>query len=117
MAKTCNFYLDKGSDFQGFIQITGINNLPIDISRFDFTSQMVFIRNCRFKVDIKVTKYKPKDGIICLTIPYDQTDKLPVGDWRYDIEMYYKNIAPQCNKRSRILQGTIVVVPQVTTVW
>ena len=117
MAKTCNLYIDKGSDFDAHVQICGVNNKPVDISNFHFSCQAMFVMNPRIKVNVECCLVQPECGYLHLHIPYYNTEKMPAGDWRYDIEMSYANMPAETNKRLKVLNGLLVVTDEVTTSW
>ena len=115
MAKSCNLFLDKGADFDAYIQIVGVNNCPVDVSKFRFACQAHLIMNPRIKVDIRALPDPNRIGIVNLHIPFMTTDTMPNGDQMYDVEMSYKDVCPELNKRFKVLTGKIIVNEQVTT--
>lgn len=117
MAKTCNLYIDKGSDFDAHIQICGVNNKPVDISDFHFSCQAMFVMNPRIKVNIECCLVQPECGYLHLHIPHYNTERMPAGDWKYDVEMCYANIPAENNRRLKVLNGLLVVTDEVTTSW
>lgn len=117
MSKTCNLFLDKGSDFDAHIQILGVNNKPVNVTGFHFSCQAMFINNPRIKVNVDCFTTNASDGYIHLHIPYRHTERMPAGDWRYDVEMTYADRPPENNRRFKVLRGIIVVTDEVTTCW
>lgn len=115
MSKTSTLFLDKGSDFDAHVQICGINNQPIDISNFAFACQMRLIRNPKIKLDVECNVIKPCCGYLNIHIPFYNTQRIPAGDYMYDIQMTYKNRPCGQNRRLKVLGGRIVVTDQVTT--
>ena len=104
MSAQCNLYLDKGADFNATIIITGINNCPVCINNWKFDCQAQLIYNPKIKVDIVA---EPDERI--------GTERMPTGNWQYDIEMSYKNHPAEVNKKLRVLSGKIVVNENITT--
>ncbi len=117
MSAICNLYLDKGADFNAAVIITGINNKPVCINNWKFTSQASLIFNPKIKVDILATADPDHKGILHLYIPYKCTETMPTGNWQYDIEMSYKDYPPDVNKRIRVLSGKIIVNDNISTCW
>ena len=112
MSKTVNFYLDKGADFSVIVQLIGINRQPLDITGMEFASKAKFMMKDRLKVTIQCIVERPTEGMVRLYIPYSDTERMPVGDWLYDIEMTYPK-----NRRLRLLQGKLTVTDEATTDW
>ena len=117
MSNVADFYIDKGSDFNGVIRINGINNLPVCLEGWRFVCQASLVRNSNVKINIDVDKDPSHKGVIILRLPYYETDKIPAGTWRYDVEMTYESLALPANKRLRVVSGKLIVSDQVTTAW
>ena len=112
MSKTVNLYLDKGADFSVIVQIIGIGRRPIDLHDMEFASKAKFMMRESMKVAIQCIVERPSEGLLRLYIPYSKTERMPVGDWLYDIEMTYPK-----NRRLRLLQGKLTVTEEATTDW
>lgn len=112
-----NFYIDKGADFNGLVQINGVNNSPVCLDGWRFICQAQLTRNPKIKINVTVQKDPSHKGIIFLQIPYSQTSKMPTGTWEYDVEMTYESLALPANKRLRVVSGKFVVSDNVTTGW
>lgn len=117
MANVADFYINRGSDFNGLVQINGVNNSPMCLDGWRFVCQASLVRNPKIKININIQKDPSHKGIIVLNIPYGQTDKMPTGTWKYDVEMTYESLALPSNKRLRVVSGKLVVSDQVTTGW
>lgn len=111
-ANHANFYIDKGADFTALVQLVGINRCPLDLTDMRFASQARFPINERFRVPLRCRVECPRDGILRLHIPYGETERMPPGDWLYDVEMTYPG-----NRRMRILQGRLTVTDESTLGW
>lgn len=117
MSSVANFYLDKGADFNGVIQINGVNNSPVCLNGWRFICQASLVRNPKVKINISTQLDRSHKGIVILQIPYHETEKLPAGTWKYDVEMTYDSLAIPANKRMRVISGNIIVNDNVTTGW
>lgn len=117
MSSVANFYVDKGADFNGLIQINGVNNTPVCIDNWRFVCQASLVRKPDVKINLTVQKDPNHKGIIYIQIPYIVTETLPCGTWKYDVEMTYESLALPANKRLRVVSGTLVVSDNVTTGW
>lgn len=115
MSTVADFYLDKGADFNAYIRIDGINNLPVCLEGWRFVCQTSLARNPSIKVNVNVDKDPSHKGVIVLRIPFCVTSKMPCGTWRYDVEMTYENVAVEKNKRLRVVSGKILVDDNITT--
>jgi hypothetical protein len=117
MNNVADFYLDQGADFNGIVQIKGINNQPVCLHGWHFACQAKYAKNPKIKIDIHPEIDPVHKGILVLRIPYFDTDKMPPGTWLYDIEMCYDDLHVPVNKRMRVVSGKIIVSGQVTTSW
>lgn len=115
MSAQCNLYLDKGADFNATVVITGINNCPVCIHNWKFDCQAQLIYNPKIKVDVVAEPDPRIKGALNLYIPAHGTERMPTGNWQYDIEMSYKNHPAEVNKKLRVLSGKIVVNENITT--
>ena len=112
MAKFCNLFLDKGADLSVVVQLIGINRQPIDISDMSFACMAKFMMKESVKVNINCVIEDARTGYLRLYLPYHITEKMPLGDWLYDIEMTDK-----ANRRTRVLQGKLAVNDETTVSW
>lgn len=117
MSNVADFYIDKGADFNGYVRINGVNNLPVCLDGWRFVCQAALVRNSSIKINITVDKDPNHKGVIVLRLPYDQTEKIPIGTWRYDVEMTYESLALPTNKRLRVVSGKLIVSDNITTAW
>ncbi len=115
MSAQCNLYLDKGADFYATVIITGINNAPVCVHNWKFISQAQLIYNPKIKIDIVAQPDERIKGAVNLYIPAHGTERMPTGNWQYDIEMTYKKWPPEVNKKIRVLSGKLVVNENITT--
>ena len=111
MSKVCNLFIEKGSDFLVNVRVTGYNQQPLDLTGMTFKSQAKFLNDEYTKIDLKCDVDYPESGWFRLHLPYCLSEKMPVGEWHYDVEMSFN-----CGRRRlRILMGHITVTDQVTS--
>lgn len=109
MSKVCNLFLEKGSDFLVNILCVGINHEPLDLTGMCFRAEMVFVDNSEIRQVLECESDFPQTGWLRLSLPYHETESLPVGQWHYDIECTYNE-----KRRLRVLSGHLTVSDNVT---
>lgn len=109
MALNTIFYLDKGADFRGDVDICGINNKPVCIHNWTFDCELAQVWDRRIKLKIRCNPDPKIKGRLHLFIPYTETEKMRPGDWMFEINMIHANRPVVGNRRLRVLSGKIVV--------
>jgi len=112
MTTNCNFYLDKGSDFIGNLEILGSNNAPVCVKNWKFRAVARFMFNPKIKVKIACTLQdhdNSEHNIISLFIPNVITRTMPLGTWEYEITMSYSDLPESNNRNLAVLTGKLYV--------
>lgn len=117
MTNTVDFYLDKGTDFDGVVQITGINNLPVCLEDWDFECRASNARDPRKTINIDVLTDPIRKGLVVITIPHKITASIDSGTWVYKLVMFYKDYDIATTKRLEVARGKIIVNDSYQAIW
>lgn len=103
---------EQGADFRREFTWKDSDGVAIDLA--GCTMKMQVRKNVNSTVLIELTTENGRitvgaDGIFNLFIAADDTELLPAGSYLYDLKMTNEEGAV-----TRVLQGTFVVVPQIT---
>jgi hypothetical protein len=111
MAAYTELYLDQGATFNNVINLTDdVTNAPINVSGYIVTSQL---RRSYYSVNVTATITctitDAANGEVTLSMPANTTANIPANRYLFDVKVVDVN-----NVTSRIMEGTITVLPQVT---
>jgi len=108
MSKTCDFFLEKGSEFLATVHLVGVNNqdLPVEDCRFFCFAQNLM--NEKENIKIECLTERAYQGEIVLYMPACETIKLSSGIWEYNLDMVFEE-----NRRIRILLGHLNVMEDI----
>jgi len=106
MAVKTNLVIDQGADFNSSFTFTDESDEPIDFTAFTANSQIrkTYTSSTAYNFQISLTN----NGIITLSMNSATTSNLSAGRYVYDLEVESSGV------RSRLVEGTVIVTPQVT---
>jgi len=106
MAVKTNLVIDQGADFNSSFTFTDESDEPIDFTSYTANAQIrkTYSSSTAYNFQISLAN----NGTITLAMNSASTSSLSAGRYVYDLEVEYSGI------RSRLVEGTITVTPQVT---
>jgi tartrate dehydratase alpha subunit/fumarate hydratase class I-like protein len=111
MALQQNLYIDQGADFTTVLTLTNAAGTgPLNLTGSTFACQMRKNHTSSTAVTISVSIQDALEGEIVLNLDDSITTGIKAGRYVYDIEMLMAGV------KSRIVEGLIIVSPQVTQV-
>jgi hypothetical protein len=103
-------FLEQGSTFNTNITLDDINGVPYDLTGVTAKSQ---IRKSYYSAnttaDFSVSINIPTSGVILLSLAANTTANIAAGRYVYDVA-----IKDTANTVTRVLEGIVNVIPQVT---
>jgi hypothetical protein len=103
-------FLEQGTTFTTNVTLDDINGVPYDLTGVTAKSQ---IRKSYYSAnttaEFTVTIYSPNTGIILLSLTAPVTSNIVAGRYVYDVA-----IKDTANTVTRVLEGIVNVIPQVT---
>lgn len=108
MAAFTTLYLDQGSDFTANIDILQDDGTPFDLTGANVIAQM---RRSYYSVSgysFRANVANVQTGVVTLSLPGDTSANIRAGRYVFDI------LVAQYNSNTRVLEGTVVVYPQVS---
>ena len=111
MATISNIYLDQGADYSSTITLTGSNNTPLDLSDYEVDSQMRKSYSSSQYYTFTCIVIDALEGKIRLQMPAATSENIKPGRWLYDIEITHPSAG-----RKRVVEGVVIVTPQITRV-
>jgi hypothetical protein len=110
MALQKNLTLDQGADYSVRLEISTSNGSPLDVETYNVKSQMRHsYYSANAVAEFSSTKEDSANGIIILSLTNEQTTLISPGRYYYDVII--KN---QSNVITRVLEGSMSVLPSVT---
>jgi len=106
VATKINIVIDQGSTFNTEITVLDENDTLIDFSAYTANSQIrkSYSSSTYYNFDVSGSN----SGVLTLSMNAATTNTIPAGRYVYDVEVETSGI------RSRIVEGIVVVTPQVT---
>jgi hypothetical protein len=107
MAQKVNIVLDQGTTFNTTYSFLDYSNSPIDFTSYTANSQMrkSYTSSNAYTFSVGLGS----DGIITLSMNSATTNSITAGRYLYDLEVEDLN-----GVRSRLVEGIVVVTPQIT---
>lgn len=103
-------FLEQGTDFLTTITLDDVNGVPYDLTDIQAKSQ---IRKSYYSTNptanFTITISAPTSGRIVLQLPNATTSNIAAGRYVYDVI-----IKDSANTVTRVLEGIVNVIPQVT---
>lgn len=106
MATKLNIVIDQGSTFNSEITVLDDNDEPVDFTNYTTNSQMR--KSFSSSTSYAFTVVGSNTGVITLSMNAATTNAISAGRYVYDVEVESSGI------RSRLIEGIVVVSPQVT---
>lgn len=104
-----NILIQKGSTFHKQIVLRDDNSLPIDLTGSTIMGQIRETIDAATSIPFTVVVPTPTNGTFTLTIPDETTAGITYAKGVYDLEIHYPD-----NTVDRLLQGNVVIDPEVT---
>lgn len=106
MAQKINLILDQGTTFNTSFSIVDVDDAAIDFSSYTANAQM---RKSYYSSNgYTFTVAMDNTGLVTLSMSSNTTTDITAGRYVYDVEVEKEGI------RSRIVEGIVIVTPQVT---
>ena len=109
MATLANLYIDAGTDYSTNVSISLDGFSALNLTGYTIKSQMRKSYSSSLAFDFTATVFNAILGKIKIEMSSIQTSSIPAGRWLYDIE-----ITSPDNKKSRVVEGIVIVTPQIT---
>jgi hypothetical protein len=111
MSNKSNLVIDQGTSFEAYIDLTDMNDDPINVAAYTANAQMRrwYSSSNTAAVFIANTSIEPANGVIKLSLTASQTANLDHGRYVYDV-----TIINSANTITRVLEGIVTVTPRVT---
>jgi uncharacterized protein YbcV (DUF1398 family) len=111
MSAFVELYIDQGSSFTNVINLTDdITNAAINTSGYTVTSQLrrsYYSANATANITCSITN--SSNGEITMTLTAGETANIKSGRYVFDVK-----VNDNANTISRVLEGIITVLPQVS---
>jgi len=103
-------FLEQGSDFNTSINLDDVNGLPFDLTGVTAKSQVrKSYYSANATAEFAITINEPETGVILLSLNSANTANISAGRYVYDVVIKDGN-----NSKTRVLEGIVNVLPQVT---
>jgi len=103
-------FLEQGSTFTTNITLDDIDGVPFDLTNVTAKSQVrKSYYSANTTAEFVVTINTPTSGVILLTLSAPTTANIAAGRYVYDVA-----IKDTANTVTRVLEGIVNVIPQVT---
>lgn len=111
MAAYVELFMDQGTTFSNIINLTDdVTNTPINVYGYTVTSQMRrSFYSANISANIVCTVTNASNGEITMTMTPANTANIKPGRYVFDVKT-----TTSTNIVSRVLEGMIIVTPQVT---
>ena len=111
MAAYVELFMDQGTTFNNIINLTDdITNTPINVYGYTVTSQMRrSFYSANVSANITCTVTNSSNGEITMTMTAANTANIKPGRYVFDVKT-----VDLLNVVNRVLEGIIIVTPQVT---
>ncbi len=108
MAIKANLVVDQGSTFVTTLNLTDVNDIPLDLTLYTGSSQIRKHYTSSNSVSFTVAT-GGNTGVITLSLTANATSNLSAGRYMYDVE-----IADSSNSITRVVEGIVTVTPNIT---
>lgn len=110
MASISNLYIDAGATYSNIITVTSSNGQPLNLTGYTVASQMRKSYGSSTAYPFTSSVYNA-NGQIRLQLTPQQSQAIPPGRWLYDVE-----ITSSSGTKTRVVEGIVVVNPEITQV-
>lgn len=105
-----DLFVEQGGTFNTSITLDDINGLPYDLSNIIVKGQVrKSYYSANSTADFTITVPTPTNGVIVLNLDSPTTSNIAAGRYVYDVA-----IKDTANNVTRVLEGIVNVIPQVT---
>lgn len=111
MATITNLYIDAGADYSIIVTANQSNGDPLNLTGYTVRSQIRKSYASSTAYDFTATVFAATSGKIRLSLTNAQTSAIKPGRYLYDVE-----ITSSANEKRRVLEGIIIVTPEITQV-
>lgn len=111
MASVNNLYIDQGTTFSATIQVFDDNGDPFNLTSYTVSGQVrknYATNTIAANLTTTITDYA--NGLIALSLNYNETGNLKAGRYVYDVEIFNSTL----DSIYRAAEGIVVVYPGVT---
>ena len=109
MALTTNLYVDQGTTFSAIITLTNQDGTAMNLAGYTVKSQFRKSYQSSTAVDFTASVYNASAGQVRLQLEPEDTTDIKAGRYLYDVE-----VTSLTNAKFRVLEGIIVVTPEIT---
>lgn len=109
MATISNLYIDQGSDFSSIISLANQDGSPMNLVDYTVKSQFRKSYQSSTAVDFNATVVDATLGKIRLQLPAAASSSVQAGRYLYDVE-----VATPSGVKKRVLEGIVVLTPEIT---
>ena len=103
-------FIEQGTTFTTTITLDDVYGVPYDLTDVTAKSQIKkSYYSTSATANFTITINNPTDGTIILTLPASNTANITAGRYLYDVA-----IKDTANTVTRVLEGTVNVLPQIT---
>lgn len=111
MATITNLYIDAGADYSIIVTANQGNGDPLNLTGYTVRSQIRKSYASSVAYDFTATVFATTSGKIRLSLTNAQTSAIKPGRYLYDVE-----ITSSAGEKRRVLEGIIIVTPEITQV-
>ena len=111
MATIANIFIDQGANYSNIITVSGTNGNALDLTGYTVASQMRKSYSSSTAYNLNAAVYNASLGQVRMTLTAAQSEAIPPGRYLYDLE-----ITSGSGAKTRVVEGVVVVTPQITQI-
>jgi len=111
MATITNLYIDAGADYSIIVTANQGNGDPLNLTNYTVKSQIRKSYASATAYNFTATIYAATAGKIRLSLTSTQTSAIKPGRYLYDVE-----ITSNTGEKRRVLEGIIIITPEITQI-
>ena len=111
MATITNLYIDAGADYSIIVTANQGNGDPLNLTGYTVKSQVRKSYASPTAYDFTASIFAATSGKIRLSMTAAQTSAIKPGRYLYDVEITSAN-----NEKRRVLEGIIIITPEITQI-
>ena len=108
MAQIYNLYIDQGTTFSTSLSVEDQYGEPKDLTDYTAAAQMRKSYYTNTAVNFNAEVSSPTDGEVTIYLSAEETSAIKAGRYVYDVEVTGEN------ETLRVLEGIVVINPEVT---
>jgi len=109
VATVSNLFVDQGADYSNIITVGTTTGSVLNLTGYTVKSQMRKSYGSTTAYDFTASVYDAAAGKVRLQLTAAYASSIPAGRYLYDIE-----ITSSIGSKTRILEGTVIVTPEIT---